>query len=400
MATITTIQAADLITDSRAVINTNFANLNSDKIETSVLDTDTTLAANSDSKVATQKAVKTYVDAGGNVNASETAKGIVEEATTAEVVAGTDTGGTGAKLFVPPSKLNTQVAALLATSNISAKVKRATDFQLPTTSLDFGIEWDSEEFDASTIHANTANANMYNETTDNTDNAGATTATYFAQEFTTGAGQENIVSVAFNFRHTLDSSNTVDVAIRSSLTGADLYAQTDIGVDGSGTATTQKTVYIPDFVLSASTLYYLVVKVKTLPGAGEFEMRENSAGTGGHKSTNSGSSWASTTNGFVMTIITSPRRYFKIPTTGKYLVLANIQSGVGVDKTIKIKGNNTTLFTWIADSDATVESSANISTLLSLTANDVLYVTVNQASSAADDIVANGSSFEVIRLSS
>jgi len=66
MATITTIQGTDVIATSRADINTNFANLNSDKIETSVLDTDTALTANSDAKVATQKAVKAYVDAGGN----------------------------------------------------------------------------------------------------------------------------------------------------------------------------------------------------------------------------------------------------------------------------------------------------------------------------------------------
>lgn len=62
MATITTIAASDLITNSRTVINTNFSNLNSDKMETSVLDTDTALTANSDSKVATQKATKAYVD--------------------------------------------------------------------------------------------------------------------------------------------------------------------------------------------------------------------------------------------------------------------------------------------------------------------------------------------------
>lgn len=63
MATITTIDSGDLISDSRADINTNFANLNSDKIETSVLDTDTSFAANSDTKIATQKATKAYVDA-------------------------------------------------------------------------------------------------------------------------------------------------------------------------------------------------------------------------------------------------------------------------------------------------------------------------------------------------
>jgi len=65
MATVVTLQASDLITNSRADINTSIANLNSDKIETSYLDTDTTLAANSDVKIPSQKAVKTYVDATG-----------------------------------------------------------------------------------------------------------------------------------------------------------------------------------------------------------------------------------------------------------------------------------------------------------------------------------------------
>lgn len=105
MSTITALVGGDGITTANSMtkINTNFSNLNTDKMETSVLDTDTTLAANSDAKVATQKAVKAYVDAGGNVNASTTTKGIVEEATVAEIAAGTAAGGTGARLFVNPS---------------------------------------------------------------------------------------------------------------------------------------------------------------------------------------------------------------------------------------------------------------------------------------------------------
>jgi len=66
MSTLVTIQGTDLPTNSRANINDNFAALNADKLETSVLDTDTTLAADSDAKVPTQRAVKAYVDAGGN----------------------------------------------------------------------------------------------------------------------------------------------------------------------------------------------------------------------------------------------------------------------------------------------------------------------------------------------
>ena len=107
MSTITSLTGTDGITTANSMtkINTNFTNLNTDKIETSVIDTDTTLAANSDAKIPSQKAVKAYVDAGGNVNASTTVKGIVEEATQAEVDAGTATGGTGARLFVNPSTI-------------------------------------------------------------------------------------------------------------------------------------------------------------------------------------------------------------------------------------------------------------------------------------------------------
>lgn len=111
MSTITTISSGALITASRTTINNNFSALNTDKMETSVLDTDTTLAANSDAKVATQKAVKAYVDAGGNVNASTSAKGIVEEADSTETNAGTAVGATGARLFVNPSNLNAYTVA-------------------------------------------------------------------------------------------------------------------------------------------------------------------------------------------------------------------------------------------------------------------------------------------------
>jgi len=102
MSTLTTIQSTDVIANSRTDINNNFSNLNTDKMETSVLDTDTTLAANSDAKVASQKAVKAYIDSGGNPNASTTQRGIVEEATQAELTAGTQTGGSGARLFLNP----------------------------------------------------------------------------------------------------------------------------------------------------------------------------------------------------------------------------------------------------------------------------------------------------------
>lgn len=63
MATIGTLGENDTGSDSRTTINTNFDNLNTDKIETSVISTDGTLAGNSDTELPTEKAVKTYVDA-------------------------------------------------------------------------------------------------------------------------------------------------------------------------------------------------------------------------------------------------------------------------------------------------------------------------------------------------
>jgi len=123
MATITDILDGDLISASNEVINNNFDNLNTDKIETSYLDTDTAMAANSDVKIPSQKAVKTYIDTSGGSNASETVRGIVEEATDAEVTAGTATGATGAKLVVTPAKLATRLGTIsIATTQLTGTV--------------------------------------------------------------------------------------------------------------------------------------------------------------------------------------------------------------------------------------------------------------------------------------
>jgi len=134
MASITTINSGDLITDSRADINNNFDNLNTDKIETSVIDTDTTLAADSDAKLPSQKAVKAYVDAGGNVNASTTARGIVEVATDAEVTAGTATGTTGASLTISPETLATRLTTLLADYQNKTHASGQTTYDVSTAS--------------------------------------------------------------------------------------------------------------------------------------------------------------------------------------------------------------------------------------------------------------------------
>ena len=68
--------------------------------------------------------LETAVEANAIVNASETVKGVVEEATDAETAAGTATGATGAKLFVTPAKLQTELGTTGADGSV---VRRFTD---------------------------------------------------------------------------------------------------------------------------------------------------------------------------------------------------------------------------------------------------------------------------------
>jgi hypothetical protein len=58
-----TIQATDLISDSREDLNANFTELYDDKEDVANKSTDSTFADNSDTKYPSQKATKAYVDA-------------------------------------------------------------------------------------------------------------------------------------------------------------------------------------------------------------------------------------------------------------------------------------------------------------------------------------------------
>jgi len=74
MSTITSLLSTDGITaaNSMVKINTNFSNLNADKEEITNKDTDVTLAANSDTKYPSQKAVKAYIDSKSTLAQSTT----------------------------------------------------------------------------------------------------------------------------------------------------------------------------------------------------------------------------------------------------------------------------------------------------------------------------------------
>lgn len=280
----------------------------------------------------------------------------------------------------------------------AARIKRSSNYQLPATGADYAISWDSEDFDTASLHDNTAEATVYSETTRNGEETAGATTDWFGQAITISSGQRNVVRGSVWLRHTLDSSNSIEVVLRSSLTGADLATTGTLTFNPSGTSESELYFTIPDYVISTPGTYYVVVKTSTYPGAGTFNCRKNTSGSGGWRSDDSGASWTSVTGGYAMSIYTDNRRYIKAPAAGYYLALVNLNSGVGVDKTIKLKKNNSTMMTWLADSDGTVEASLNYSTILSLSADDIVYPTINQASSASDDVLSDGSSFELFRL--
>lgn len=101
----------------------------------------------------TQAANKQYVDGvaiAGAPDANETTKGIVEEATDAEVLAGTATGSTGAKLFITPAKLKAfnDGKALVVVGKSSSQVVSATTAQITfdTEDIDVGGNFASNQF--------------------------------------------------------------------------------------------------------------------------------------------------------------------------------------------------------------------------------------------------------------
>lgn len=107
---------------------------------TTTIGTTTIVSANMASGTITKTPVdglditnKTYVDGvaiAGASNADETTKGIVEEATDAETLAGTATGATGAKLFVTPAKLQSAFSVGVSTSTTGLYNNATTTFTI------------------------------------------------------------------------------------------------------------------------------------------------------------------------------------------------------------------------------------------------------------------------------
>ena len=279
----------------------------------------------------------------------------------------------------------------------SVRLTLSGNAQLAGISADYAAIWDTETFDTAGMHGAIGEANAYSDATAVGTSTIASNTAWRAQEFTTGAGLALLKKATLSLRSDDGSSETVVCAIRASLTGPDLVTSAAVGFGNTSYET--KTFVFPQYLLDPNTTYYLVFRTSGGHGGGnDVLFQTNTGGTGASTSADTGASWSPAAYSVVGTVVTDDQPAVIIPADGRYLVIANINSGVGVDKTIKIKKGNSTLLTWVADSDGTVEASANLQTVLSLEEDDVLYLTVNQASSASDDILAAGSTFEIIRI--
>jgi hypothetical protein len=157
MSTITDLETTTTGVDTRPIINTNFDNLNTDKAEvsgttfTGKVDFSGTTHAGIElnSLTTTQRDALTpvngdviynttttqvefyengsWVSLSGVSDASVTVKGIVEEATEAEVVAGTAAGGTLARLFVNPTSISAKILTDVERTFVRALTADATE---------------------------------------------------------------------------------------------------------------------------------------------------------------------------------------------------------------------------------------------------------------------------------
>ncbi len=277
------------------------------KLDDTQLDTDGTLAANSDTKVASQKATKTYADlrllkagdtmtgalilntsspstalqaaskgyvdgvaVSGAPNASTTVKGIVEIATDAEVEAGTNTGGTGATLVTTPSQISSPInQTLVAGENLTAN-------------------------DAIFVAKGDESRRINAYSTTRSSNEGFASTTWLYQSFTTSANTTSVTRIKlWGGSSGNPPSQSMTVRLRATPNGADMASGTS-GFAGQN-ANGEMTIDIADTAVSPSTTYYLVMSVPSESFVSYYMSGSaTSVYSGGASgiSTNSGATWS------------------------------------------------------------------------------------------------------------
>jgi hypothetical protein len=231
------------------------------KVDDTQIDTDPTLAADSDTRIPSQKAIKEYADNlsfAGAPNASETVKGIVEIATDAQVAAGTDTGETGAKLVVLPSQL----------SSVNSKAYTAGEALTANNAVILASGSESAVVTAIST----------------TNTAEDTTNGWWYQSFVTGPNTTKVVAITMRV-NTGGGASSYTYRLRSTPAGSDL------GSIGSGTINVGDSeltlTFASPVTVTPSTTYYIVVTGPRLRGG---TTSSYSGGVSGTSST-SGASW-------------------------------------------------------------------------------------------------------------
>jgi len=184
-------------------------------------------------------------------NATEIAGGVVEEATAAEVAAKTDVGGSGAKLFVPPSKLPSggDIASFIAYENIAEGDAVGISHYYPQS----GIPW----------YAFTAYDSYYTDLSN---------TTWYAIKFRTPVldGDPYIQLQGIYGPNLYNSDNDAEyfrVRIRETLTGPDIITSTESGNDAGGYYTMTFRITSSMASLSPDTEYYFICE--HISGAGD-----------------------------------------------------------------------------------------------------------------------------------
>jgi hypothetical protein len=215
---------------------------------------------------ATQIATKDYVDTtavAGAPNASETVKGIVEEATQAQVDAGTAVGETGARLFVNPSKL--VVDKIKSTLTVGEDV--AANDLIAYSTYTYGTNLQQAPIGTNTATAMTS------------------AGTLAGQSFTVPASPaiQYIKNVTFSLISNNGSPNagTLTATIRATSaglpTGGDLFSSAAVSMSTLNSTPTDYTFTFPTgTALTAGTMYAIILTPTVYGTTGVVQMTENS----------------------------------------------------------------------------------------------------------------------------
>jgi len=279
--------------------------------------------------------------------------------------------------------------------DVSARVTLAGNYTTPASGSYFLLPFDTEDYDTHAMHT-TGTGNVYNETTvDSEWYIDDTSADGYDQQkmsqVVVGSTARVVTSFTFEGRYIggTTSNDQVYFEIRSgSETGTLLATSTTATITSSGFAS--YTVYFPPTLLSASTTYYLIARHV----GDRVALRARASGGATSKGYN-GSVWSSIAEAVSGQLGYVAGGVFTVPTgqAGKYLVIFNVASNYDVDTLLRIHKNNT-----VVAGGGINDRTNHISTILSLAVGDVIYGSYQRSATTSGDVLAQGSSFEIIRL--